>query len=128
MARDEEYEAARAVFEQVVAIYPELTKAWVSYAQMEKRVGKCAGMQGVQRFNRCREVLQRAMTIHPTSPELTQAWGLMELQKGNLLAAVKLLERCAQQDPRNLPVLRWKPVRDAQVSVQSRRTTRGVSQ
>lgn len=34
MARDEEYEAARAVFEQVVAIYPELTKAWVSYAQV----------------------------------------------------------------------------------------------
>lgn len=58
---------------------------------------------------------------------LAQAWGLMELQRGNIVAAVKLLERCAEQDPRNLPVLKWKPVREAQLSVQSMKGARRAS-
>ncbi len=50
-----------------------------------------------------------------------QAWGLMELQKGNILAAVLLLERSVQFEPRNSPVLRWRPVQLAQQTVMSRR-------
>ena len=50
-----------------------------------------------------------------------QAWGLMELQKGNVLAAVLLLERSVQFEPRNSPVLRWRPVQLAQQTVMSRR-------
>lgn len=45
----------------------------------------------------------------------------MELQKGNAIAAVKLLERSAAQDPRNQPVLRWKPVLEARSAVLSMR-------
>ena len=40
-----------------------------------------------------------------------QAWGLLELQRGNVLAAVLLLERCVANDPRCSPVLKWKPVK-----------------
>ena len=40
-----------------------------------------------------------------------QAWGLLELQRGNVLAAVLLLERCVASDPRCSPVLKWKPVK-----------------
>ncbi len=40
-----------------------------------------------------------------------QAWGLLELQRGNVLAAVLLLERCVANDPRCSPVLKWKAVR-----------------
>ena len=40
-----------------------------------------------------------------------QAWGLLELQRGNVLAAVLLLERCVASDPRCSPVLKWKAVR-----------------
>ena len=39
-----------------------------------------------------------------------QAWGLMELARGNALAAVVLLERCAAYDPACTPVLKWKAV------------------
>lgn len=35
-----------------------------------------------------------------------QAWGLMELQRGNVVAAVLLLERCVAADPRCSPVLK----------------------
>lgn len=50
-----------------------------------------------------------------------QAWGLMELQRGNVVAAVLLLERCVAYDPRCSPVLKWKAVRIAQQTVTSRR-------
>lgn len=45
----------------------------------------------------------------------------MELQKGNILAAVLLLERSVQFDPRNSPVLKWRAVQLAQQTVLSRR-------
>ena len=50
-----------------------------------------------------------------------QAWGLMELQKGNILAAVLLLERSVQFDPKNSPVLKWRAVQLAQQTVLNRR-------
>ncbi len=55
------------------------------------------------------------------APRCAQAWGLMELQRGNVLAAVLLLERCVANDPRCSPVLRWKAVRAARQTVGSRR-------
>lgn len=39
-----------------------------------------------------------------------QAFGLMELQRGNLLAATMLLERCVRIDPCLEPVLKWTQV------------------
>lgn len=53
--------------------------------------------------------------------DLPQAWGLLELQRGNVLAAVILLERCVANDPRCSPVLKWKAVRTARQTVGSRR-------
>ena len=55
---------------------------------------------------------------------LPQAWGLMELQRGNVLAAVLLLERSVAHDPRCSPVLRWKAVRTARQTIGSRRRLR----
>lgn len=115
LAREEDYQAARGMFEEVVTACPHYSKAWVSWAQvgsspkcfrkqaglhvlccpaaaagtpadqarcahvcpvqMEKRVCKCTGETGAQRFLRCREVLQRAMTLNPTDAELTQVGG-----------------------------------------------------
>lgn len=45
----------------------------------------------------------------------------MELQRGNWLAAVMLLERSARLDSRCVPVLRWQHVRTAKKSAGSRR-------
>ena len=46
-----------------------------------------------------------------------QAWGLMELQRGNWLASLILLERCVDLSPALSPVLRWKAVQDAKQAV-----------
>lgn len=54
-------------------------------------------------------VLPPLLLLHPPP----QAWGLMELQKGNFWAAVRLLERSVVMDPFLTPVLRWKPVNAA---------------
>ena len=48
---------------------------------------------------------------------LLQAFGLLCLQQGHLLAAVLLLERSARNDERCLPVLRWQAVQIARQSV-----------
>lgn len=119
LARQEEYTAARAAFEQTVAACPCWTKPWVSYAQMEKRAAREAAEE---RWRRCRAVLQRGLLLNPSSPQIIQAWGLMELQRGNLVPAVRMLERCVSFDPgRCEAVLRWKPVRDARQTVGPRR-------
>lgn len=49
-----------------------------------------------------------------------QSWGLMELQRGNVLAAVLLLERCVQYEPKCRPVLQWRAVQLAKESVSQR--------
>ena len=43
------------------------------------------------------------------------------LQRGNWLAALLLLDRSARLEPRNRPVLRWRPVVEARQTVGSRR-------
>ena len=118
-AREERFEAAREAFEAAVSACPCWQKPWVSYAQMEKRA---ASHSAEERWRRCREVLQRALVLNPSSPQIIQAWGLMELQRGTLVPAVRLLERCASFDPVVFePVLRWKMVRDARLTVKARR-------
>lgn len=107
-------------FEAVVEACPIWQKPWVSYAQMEKRAATFSEPSG-DRWNRCRLVLQRALTLNPAAFQVIQAWGLMELQRGNLLPAVRLLERCATGDPICAPVLRWKLVQDAKKTVGSRK-------
>lgn len=82
---------------------------------MEKRNEQNGCSEG--RMERARQVLQRGLSLNPTSACLLQAWGLLELQRGNQLAAVRMLERSAAMDPKNVPVLRWKPVLSARTAV-----------
>ncbi|GLC54770.1 hypothetical protein PLESTB_000904100 [Pleodorina starrii] len=110
---------SRRTFEHLLTQQPSLCKAWVSWAQMEKR---CHRSNQSERWHRCREVLQRGLELNPSSSCLIQAWGLMELQRGNWLAAVMLLERSARLDSRCVPVLSWQHVRTAKKTVGSRRT------
>ena len=121
LARQERYEASRQAFEAVVEACPAWHKPWISYAHMEKR----AALQRTEeqtRWRRCRMVLQRALIENPSSPHIIQAWGLLELNRGNLLPAVRLLERSAVVDYRTCgPVLKWKRVRDAQMVLKLRR-------
>ncbi|BDA42044.1 probable protein high chlorophyll fluorescent 107 [Coccomyxa sp. Obi] len=118
LARSQDYVRARDAFQRCVELCPDFTKAWVSWAQLEKRVKLGDGVDHVER---CRCVLQRGLTLNPKNASLCQAWGLMELQRGNVVAAVLLLERCVAYDPRCSPVLKWKAVRIAQQTVTSRR-------
>lgn len=117
LARKQRYQEAEAAFENLLSEHPNVCKAWVSYAQMEKRSNK---QSAVDKYFRCREVLQRGMSHNPQSACLAQAWGLMELQRGNLLGAVKLLERCVRLDPNLAPVLNWAQVVTARKTVSNR--------
>lgn len=122
LAREEQWPAARQAFEEVIAACPCWQKPWVSYAQMEKRA---AAQYTQERWSRCREVLQRALVLNPDSVLVIQAWALMELQRGNLVPAVRLLERCVIFDPERCePVLRWKLVVEARKAVSSRKQQR----
>ncbi len=46
----------------------------------------------------------------------------MELQRGNALAAVLLLERSVRMDPACSPVLRWRDVQAARITVKQQRS------
>jgi len=110
LARKQQYEKSRRVFQAISQAYPNLCRAWVSWAQMEKKAGADST---VLDYEGCRAVLQRGLQLNPRSSCLCQAWGLMELQKGNSLAAIKLLDRSAMYDPKCKPVQRWKLYKDA---------------
>lgn len=117
-ARNEQWDVARRVFEKTVQECPAFVKPWVSWAQMEKRCIPCGDDR---RWANCRTVLQRGLLHNRDAPALLQAWGLMEMQRGNLLGAILLLDRSAALEPRNRPVLRWKPVVEARQTVGARR-------
>ena len=107
LAREEHWEAARHAFEAAVAACPAWQKPWVSYAQMEKRAATQAQDTACpDRWRRCQRVLQRALTLNPSSSQIVQAWGLMELQRSNFIPAILLLERCVALDRSCAPVLR----------------------
>eukprot|EP00884_Botryococcus_braunii_P004650 jgi/Botrbrau1/14186/Bobra.182_3s0119.1 len=119
--RAQEFEKAREAFQRCTELCPDFSSAWVSWAQMEKRCTQ----DRLENMERCRQVLQRGLRLNPEESRLCQSWGFMELQKGNLLAAVLLLERSVVHDPQRCgPVLRWQLVRHAQETVVSRRRTR----
>mmetsp|Transcript_26711 Transcript_26711/g.58155 ORF Transcript_26711/g.58155 Transcript_26711/m.58155 type:complete len:231 (-) Transcript_26711:231-923(-) len=101
--RHQRYAQARRTFQQCVAGSPDFCRAWVSYAQMEK---KCNNRES------CREVLQLGLKLNPRSACLLQAWGLHELQEGNGLKAYGLLESSVRYDARNAHVLKWKAVKE----------------
>jgi len=98
--RIQQYDHARRSFQNCVAVWPDFCRAWVSYAQMEKKFSR----------EDCRQVLQLGLKLNPRSDCLLQAWGLLELQEGNGLQAYGLLEssvRCGA----NANVLKWKIVK-----------------
>ncbi|GAB4814470.1 hypothetical protein N2152v2_001516 [Parachlorella kessleri] len=97
LARNADFEAARTAFEEAVSSCPQLTEAWVSWAKMEQWASQSLGEADSQRLSKCREVLQRALALNPTNAEVAQAWGLIELQCGNMAAALLLLERSVRQ-------------------------------
>jgi hypothetical protein len=53
-----------------------------------------------------------------------QAWGLTELQAGNALGAVKLIQRCVQLDPSLAAVMRWQCVQAALTDAEELRRAR----
>jgi len=117
LARQNQTESARLAFLEATDEDPHDVKCWISFAQMEKRTETGED----DRFQRCRLVLQKGLTQNPSSAQLCQAWGLMELQRGNFWAALALLERASTFDPaRCAPVLRWKPVQLAKAAVTTR--------
>lgn len=79
--------------------------------QMIKRQGKRAC--GEANIPGSVKILHRGLTRNPESARIAQAWGLAELQRGNDVGAVKLLQRCVELDPALAPVKEWQIVKDA---------------
>jgi lipopolysaccharide biosynthesis regulator YciM len=72
---------------------------------MEKRTeAQKEDDSSTRRFVRSRAVLQKALQLNPHSARICQAWGLLELQAGNMWAALALLERASRTDARCAPV------------------------
>ncbi|KAK9785340.1 hypothetical protein WJX73_004675 [Symbiochloris irregularis] len=124
LARTQDFEAAREAFQECVMSCPTHAKAWISWAQMEKRQKTAIAND---HYRRCQGVLQQGLLANPDSAKLCQTWGLLELQRGNMVAAVKLLERCVLADPSLSPVLKWKAVQVAQQAVVTRRRAHRLS-
>lgn len=64
------------------------------------------------------QVLGRVASPSPLPPPLCSTL----LQRGNIVAAILLLDRSAALEPRNRPVLRWKPVIEARRTASARST------
>ncbi|WIA36534.1 hypothetical protein OEZ86_007828 [Tetradesmus obliquus] len=122
LSRLEQYDEARQAFQQLLSNDPTFCRGWVSFAQMERRAART---QDPERLAVARAILQRGLQINPGSGCLAQAWGLLELQKGNAWAAVRLLERCVEMDSALEPVLRWKPVNAARLTAAGAAASRG---
>ncbi|KFM25482.1 hypothetical protein F751_0509 [Auxenochlorella protothecoides] len=120
LARVQDYEASRQAFENTIQMCPNLETAWVSWAQMEKRCGR--SKDGILRS---RAVLQKALALNPSSPRLCQAWGLLELQRGNWTAASLLIERAVLLDASLAPVLKWRAVETARKLAQEAHAAKG---
>ena len=103
LSRKSMIEEARIEFEKTLSDNPKLCKAWVSYAQMEKRIGN---------MPKCRSILRKGIKYNPESSCIIQALGLHEMQRDNLLLANELLKLAVILDPKNKPVLKWKRIQD----------------
>ena len=82
LARAQQFAPARQAFQSLLEESPGDVKAWISWAQMEKRGERACGDS--DKYPRCRLVLQRALTHNlqnlPGAAQLCQAWGLLEVR------------------------------------------------
>eukprot|EP00879_Flechtneria_rotunda_P021515 GHRR01022676.1.p1 GENE.GHRR01022676.1~~GHRR01022676.1.p1 ORF type:complete len:140 (+),score=15.73 GHRR01022676.1:193-612(+) len=69
LSRQEHYHQAREAFEALLEQHPRLCKAWVSYAQMERRLGRT---HDPLRMEVARQILQRGLQRNPDSGCLAQ--------------------------------------------------------
>ncbi|KAL6748628.1 hypothetical protein V8C86DRAFT_2873193 [Haematococcus lacustris] len=109
--RAQDYETATSAFESFLSREPQHAKAWVSFAQMQRKRLGCLGPSAAD--DACRSVLQRAMASAPDSGQVVQALGLLELRSGRPDLALPLLQAAVQKEPRLAPVLQWQAVREA---------------
>jgi hypothetical protein len=133
------FDAAESVFESHLEAHPRDAKAWISYAQMQKKVRLSAGELPTARLHpglqsdsdvrvskesvfRARGVLYRAIDACSGERErdaesslasLLQALGLLELTHGYEMYGSTLLEMAVKSQPKLTPVLRWHRVRCA---------------
>lgn len=131
------FDAAESVFESHLDSNPRDAKAWISYAQMQKKVRLSAGELPTARLHpglqsdsdvrvskasvfRARGVLYRAIDACSGEPEarasLLQALGLLELTHGYEMYGSTLLEMAVKSQPNLTPVLRWRRVRCARAA------------
>ena len=113
---------------------PDNSKAWVSWAQAEKRATRSEKIEKENNSPAAVAVLQAGLSLNRNGPPsatapLAQAWALLELQNGNAKAATALLARAGKEDPaRCSPVLRWAPVVAAREAEEERRRRRRRSE
>jgi hypothetical protein len=93
---------------------PALLQAWGLMEMQVWPAGHCAP-ETVDAWLTSVKLAQVLILCVPASPPLPT------LQRGNFLAAVLLLDRSAVLEPRNRPVLKWKPVVQARQTVGARR-------
>ncbi len=74
---------------------------------MERRVART---YDPERLAVARSILQRGLQANPFSGCLAQAWGLMELQRGNDWAAVRLVSNTSQCLPVHNDAALWQRV------------------
>ena len=139
------FDAAESVFESHLEAHPRDATAWISYAQMQKKVRVDAGERPTARLHpglqsdsdvrvsresvfRAREVLYRAIDACDGEParrdacaitsraSLLQALGLLELTHGYEMYGSTLLEMAVNFQPKLTPVLRWRRVRCARAA------------
>mmetsp|Transcript_31989 Transcript_31989/g.38705 ORF Transcript_31989/g.38705 Transcript_31989/m.38705 type:complete len:232 (+) Transcript_31989:937-1632(+) len=99
-------ESARRFLNHCVEKYPTHERAWVTLAQMEKRVG-CRPT--------CEKILKGGLRHNPQSAAILQAWALHLLQekdRRNEFMAYGLLIAAVQYEPSLASVLKWKGVRE----------------
>lgn len=118
LARTQEFETANSSFEALVTKYPDHTKAWISYAQLQKKrfkqVGPAIGCTA------CKEVLERAFAVNPSNGKIVQALGLIEMQMSGPASALPYLEKAVELDPSLKAVLSWQQVAGERQRVQQR--------
>lgn len=104
--RSKRYESGRRILQTCATRHPSFERAWVTLAQMEKKVTS---------REMCEQILKKGLLHNPRSAALLQAWGLHLLQEGDArhdLMAYGLLRASVTNDPENRGVMRWKRVRE----------------
>lgn len=103
--RTKRYPSARRILQECATRHPTFERAWVTLAQMEKKVAS---------RRQCEVILKNGLWHNPRSAAILQAWGLHLLQEEDSrcdLMAYGLLRASADIDPANKNVLKWKRVR-----------------